>query len=128
MEEVLKNRVILALSILTVIFLIIGASSCVAASNSRRELQKEKAASWDMEQKANKFTQEKALLDKKLSELAKAIESEKSLHEATKKALAQEQMVNNSLKEELKKVTKLKEALEEDLKEALTAAKAARPK
>ncbi len=128
MEDVLKNRIILALSILTVIFVIIGASSCIAARNSKLALDKEKAASWDMEQKANKFTQEKTVLDKKLADLSKDIEAEKTLHESTKKALVQEQMINNSLKEELHKMTKLKEALETDLKEALTAAKAAKPK
>jgi hypothetical protein len=93
--------------------------SCGAARKLKLttlELDKEKAMSWDMEQKSNELKKEKAILEKELEE-------NKASLEVTKKALLQEQLVNQSLKEELQKVTKLKEKLEEDLKEALVASK-----
>jgi hypothetical protein len=119
MEESLKNRLILILVILAVIFFMGTMRSCGAARKLKLttlELDKEKAMSWDMEQKSNELKKEKAILEKELEE-------NKASLEVTKKALLQEQLVNQSLKEELQKVTKLKEKLEEDLKEALVASK-----
>ncbi len=128
MEESIKNRVILIVSVIAVIFFLLSVSSCIGARSQKIALDKEKASSWDLEQRMSKFAQEKKTLDVKLDGLVKDLEAEKAGHEITKKAFAQEQMINSSLKEELQKVTKLKEALEEDLKEALMAAKSAKPK
>ncbi|HTY45392.1 MAG TPA: hypothetical protein VMD52_05335 [Patescibacteria group bacterium] len=128
MEEVIKTRVIIILSVIAVIFFLLSVSSCLGARNQKLALDRERAASWDSEQRMSKFLQEKKALDVKLDGLTKDLEAEKAGHEATKKTLIQEQMINNSLKEELQKITKLKEALEEDLKEALMAAKSAKAK
>ena len=115
MEENIKNRAILILAILTVIFLMGAIRSCSSGEKLKTtliELDKEKAVSWDSEQKMNELKKEKAALTKEL-------EDTKTENETAKKALLQEQLVSESLKEELQKVTKLKEALEDDLKDAL---------
>ena len=103
MEENIKNRVILILAILTIIFLMGAIRSCSTTKKLKTtliELDKEKAA------------------------LGKELEDTKAENETTKKALLQEQLVSQSLKEELQKVTKLKETLEDDLKDALVKNKA----
>ncbi len=115
MEENIKNRVILILAILTVIFLMGAMRSCSTAKklkNTSIELDKEKAVSWDSQQQMNELKKGKAAVEKEL-------EDTKAENENNKKAFLQEQLVSQSLKDELEKVTKLKEALEADLKESL---------
>lgn len=115
MEENIKNRAILILAILTIIFLMGAIRSCSTGGKLKTtliELDKEKAVSWDSEQKMNELKKEKEAF-------AKELEDTKTENETAKKALLQEQLVSESLKEELQKVTKLKEALEDDLKDAL---------
>lgn len=128
MEEGIKNRIIFILAILTVIFFIASLNSCSNAYRQKSARDKEMAARLDLEEKTNKFAQEKTIAQEQLNTKDKELEEEKAAHQATKKALVQEQLVNQSLKEELQKVTKLKEALEEDLKEALVKGKSAKSK
>ncbi|MBU4078206.1 hypothetical protein KKE85_01150 [Patescibacteria group bacterium] len=119
MEENIKNRVIIILAILSIIFLMGAIRSCSAGKKLKTtliELDKEKAISWDSQQQMNELKKEKAAL-------AKESEDTKAENETTKKALLQEQLVSESLKEELQKVTKLKETLEDDLKDALVKGK-----
>jgi len=119
MEEGIKNRAILILAILTLIFFIGAVGSCSNTGRLRSGRDKEMATRLDLEEKLSKFTQEKAAAEEKLNSLTQELEAEKTAHQTTKKALLQEELVNQSLKEELQKITKLKEALEENLKEAL---------
>lgn len=128
MEESVKSRVILILAILAVLFFVVTINSCNNAYQQKAARDKEMAKRLDLEEKMNKFSQEKNSITEKLKTAEKALEEEKAAADATKKALVQEQLINQSLKEELQKVTKLKEALEEDLKEALTRSKSAKPK
>ncbi|MGE5197485.1 MAG: hypothetical protein ACM3IL_03155 [Deltaproteobacteria bacterium] len=128
MEESLKNRLILILGIMTVIFLTISIASCSDSRKQKVSRDKEILSRMNLEEKINNFTQEKQALDKKIANLNQELTAEKAAHETTEKALLQEQLVNQSLKEEVLKVTKLKEKLEEDLKEALVAAKSVQPK
>lgn len=123
MEESIKNRVILILSVLSAIFFIGTVGSCGNMGRLRSIRDKEIATRLDLEEKMSKLMQEKLGLEKKLNDLTEGLEAEKAGHQATQKALLQEQLVNQSLKEEIAKVTKLKEALEEDLKEALVTGK-----
>src|SRR5512136_2428568 len=109
MEESVKNRIILILSVVSVIFFLLSVNSCIGARNQKIALDKEKASSWDLEQRMSKFVQEKKTLDAELDGLTKDLEAEKAGHEITKTSLTQEQMINSSLKEELQKITKLKE-------------------
>jgi len=122
MEESLKNRFILILAILAVIFFMGTIRSCGTVEKLKTtlmELDKEKAISWDAEQKINELKKEKATLEKQLAET-------KTAEDVAQKALLQEQLANQGLKEELDKVTKLKDKLEEDLKEALVTSKSKR--
>ncbi len=128
MEEAIKNRIILILSILSAILFISTIGSCSNAYRQKAARDKEMVTRLDLEEKSAKSSQQIAALSEKSKALQKDLEEEKTACEATKKALTQEQLVNKSIKEELEKVTKLKEKLEEDLKEALVASKSLRTK
>ena len=119
MEESLKNRIILILSILTVILFIGLISSCNNTYRQKLARDKEMSSRLDMEEKMGKFSQEKSVIEEKLKASQKELDEEKAAHQATGKALMQEQLVNISLKDELVKVARHKETLEKDLKEAL---------
>lgn len=127
MEEALKNRIIVILSILSAILFISNIGSCNNALRQKGARNKEMVTRLDLEEKMSKFSQEKKAMDEKLKALGKDLEEEKAAHEVTKKTLVQEQLVDQSLKDELAKISKLKDALEEDLKEAL-AGKSAKSK
>lgn len=128
MEETLKDRIILILFILTVIFFIGTVSSCSNALHNRANRDKEMLARIDLEEKIAKVIQDKAAAEGRLESASSELETEKAAHQAAEKTLAQERLVNESLKEDLEKITKLKEALEEDLKDALVKGKAAKSK
>jgi len=119
MEEGMKNRLFIALAILTLIFFILTVSSCLNGRRQRLGRDKEMALRMDLEEKISKVTGQNARLEEKAKELERLTEEEKKAQEATKKTLSQEQLVNKSMREELEKITKLKETLERDLKEAL---------
>lgn len=122
MEEGIKNRIILILSILSVIFFLGAVSSCNNARQLKSGRDKEMANRLDVEEKMAKSFQEKAAIEEKINSLSRELEKEKTDHVVTKKALEQEQLASRALKEELEGVTKLKEQFEKDLKEALVAA------
>lgn len=119
MEESFRNRVILILSLLALIFFIGTVHSCSNARQQKFGRNKEMAARLDLEEKLSKLVQEKNIVDTKLAAVSKDLEAEKTSCESAKKLLVQEQLVNQSLKEEIEKVVKLKEALEEQLKDVL---------
>jgi uncharacterized protein YlxW (UPF0749 family) len=119
MEEGIKDRIILILVILSIIFFISTIGSCTDTHRQKKLKEQEMAMRLDLEEKMAKFTQERKNLEDNLNNSQKALEEEKAKSEATSKALLQEQLISKSLKEELDKVNKLKETLEEDLKEAL---------
>lgn len=123
MYEIMKNKVILILAILTCIFFIITIDSCNNSRKQKNARNKEMITRLDLEEKMNNLLQEKNSLEQKIKILTKQLEDEVSGHQITKKALQQEQLISESLKEELQKLTKLKEALEQDLKEALVSEK-----
>jgi len=128
MEESFKNRIILILAILNIIFFLSLISSCSNVYRQKGARDKEMATRLDLEEKINKFLQDKNTVEEKLKTVDTALEEEKAAHQATKKALVQEQLVNHDLKEELAKLTELKDALEEDLKEALVSDKSSKSK
>lgn len=123
MEESFKNRIILILSIATVIFFIATVSSCSNVIALRRTKDKEIDARFTLEAEREKILKEKSAIEEELKGAQQSLGQEKTAHEENKKALAQEQLINQSLKEDLDKISKLKEALEEDLKEALVKGK-----
>jgi hypothetical protein len=128
MEEMIKSRAVLILVILSVIFFLGMVGSCSSAHKLKVSHDKEMALRLDLEERASRSGQEKAVLESKINSITQALDEEKVAHQTTKKVLLQEQLVNQSLREELQKITKLKEALEEDLKEALVSGKSAKSK
>jgi len=126
MEEVLKNRLVVILSVLTAIFFFATLSSCNSAMRQKTARDKEMSARLQLEEKINKFSSEKSALEEKAKAKEKEAEEAKQSFETTKKILVQERLINASLKEELQKVTKLKENLESDLKNALVTEKKAK--
>jgi len=123
MIEAVKNRIILILSILTVVFFITTINSCTETQRQKQDKNREIFQRMELEEKSNKLSQEKSNLQNKLNNLQQETEELKAKLDTTQKALLQEELINKSLKEELDKITKLKDRLEEDLKEALTKSK-----
>ena len=114
----MKNRIVIILAILTVIFFFSTLSSCNSAMRQKAGRDKEMAARFQLEEKMAKFSQEKSALEEKAKAKEKEAQEVKAEFEAAKKALLQEQLVNQGLKEELQKVTESKIALENDLKKS----------
>ena len=126
MEENIKGRAIIVLSILTVLLLVLNIGSCANSFNQSSARKKEMAQRIELEEKLSKFNQEKVIIIDKVKAKDKELDEEKAAHQATKKALVQEQLVVQSLKEDLQKVVKIKESLEEELKKVLVVNKKAK--
>ena len=133
MEEAIKNRIIVILSLLTIILFI---STINASLNSRRlnkELTNQKDIRFELEKKADfafkeqtrleeekkSLSREKESLSIQIAEEKKEFERLKKESEQLKKDLHAEKLMTGALKNELEKMTRLKEQLEENLKEAL---------
>ena len=119
MDEVLKNRILVILATLSVVFFFGTLSSCSNAIRQKAARDKEMAARFALEEKTSKYVQEKTALEEKAKAKENQVEELKLSLETVKKDLVQDQLVNQGLKEELQKVTKLKEALEVELRQAL---------
>ncbi len=113
----MRNRLILILGIITLLFFIIAVGSCSSSRRQRILKEKEIATRLDLEAKLANFNREKANLEAKLKETQGALQEKTAALESAKTALSQQQLINTSLREELDKVTKLKESLEEELNE-----------
>ncbi len=119
MEGDSKTRLILILSISTVLFLVTTVTSC---SQVRRQLgrhRQEMEKRLDFEEQASKLVRDKAVLEEKNKKLTVALEEKVTQTDKAAKALSQEELINQSLKEEIEKLSKRIEKLEADLKEAL---------
>ncbi len=119
MMEALKNRIVIILAILSVVFFFGTLSSCNNAIRQKAGRDKEMSARLALEERSSKYVQEKSALEEKVKVKESQAQELKVALETIKKTLVQDQLVNESLKEELQKETKLKEALEEELKQAL---------
>jgi len=123
MDEVLKNRIVIILAILSAVFFFGTLSSCNSAMRQKAARDKEMVARLALEEKTSRYAQEKSALEEKAKAKENQVQELKISLEAAKKALVQDQLVNQSLKEELQKVTKLKETLEEELRQAQVSGK-----
>jgi hypothetical protein len=118
-DAALKNRIVIILAILSVVFFLGTLSSCSSAIRQKAAHDKEMVARLALEEKTSKYAQEKSVLEEKAKAKENQVQELKVALETVKKALVQDQLVSQSLKEELQKVTKLKETLEEQLKQAI---------
>lgn len=105
MDEAVKNRVILILIILNLIFFFWAIGANASSKKQNASLQKEMALRLGLEEEKENFS--------------KSIKQTQEQLDAAQKSLIQEQLANKALKEELEKVNKLKDTLEENLKNAL---------
>jgi Skp family chaperone for outer membrane proteins len=107
--ESLKNRIVVVLAVLTVIFFFGMLSSCNNASRQKAARDKEMAARLSLEERSSKYMQERASLEEKVKARDKEIQDLNSELETVKQSLAQEQLVSQGLKEELQKTAKSKD-------------------
>ncbi|MDD5107968.1 MAG: hypothetical protein PHC29_00440 [Candidatus Omnitrophica bacterium] len=117
-DNILKNRIVIILAVLSCIFFFGTLSSCNSSMRQKAARDKEMAGRLALEEKMNKFSQEKSVLEEKVKAKEKELQDLKDSLEAREKSLVQAQLVNASLKEDLQKIIKAKENLEESLKEA----------
>jgi len=106
MEDGLKNRIVIILAVLSAVFFFGTLSSCNSAMRQKAGRDKEMAARLQLEEKMNKFSQERSALEERAKAKEKEAEEVKAALEESKRVLAQEQLVNQSLRDELQKVTK----------------------
>jgi len=100
----LKNRVIvIILAILTVGFFSGMVTSCSSAMRQKALHDKEMAARLQLEEKINKFSQERSALEEKIKAKEKEAEEAKAALEEAKKTLVQEQSVVQGSKDDLQK-------------------------
>lgn len=118
-DAALKNRILVILAILSVVFFFGTLSSCSSALRQKAARDNEMIARLALEEKTSKYVQERSILEEKAKAKESQVQELTVALETAKKALVQDQLVSQSLKEELQKVTKLKETLEEELKQAL---------
>ena len=116
MDEGLKNRIILVLGVLAIVFFITSINSCQDAAKQKKIVNQEKLGRMELEEKTLNLSNRNSELEQKIAQLQETLNQQNATHQATQQTLTQE---ITRLKEELEKVTKLKDKLEEDLKEAL---------
>ncbi len=118
-DEALKNRIILIISILCLIFFFAVVGSTKKSLKYERDWKAELRKRMELEEQNMDHVKEKVILENNNKQMTDQLVKEKKSHEDTKKSLAKEQLDVKSVKEELGKLNRLKDALEDDLKEAL---------
>lgn len=108
-DRLTKNRIVIILALLSCILFLATLSSCNSAMRQKAGRDKEMVARLQLEEKMNKFSQERSALEERAKAKEKEAEEAKAALEETKKVLAQEQLANQSLKDELQKTAKPKE-------------------
>jgi len=106
MENGLKNRIVIILAILSLVLLFGTISSYNNAMRQKAGRDKEMVARLQLEEKMNKFSQERSALEEKVKAKEKEAEEIKAALEENKRILVQEQLANQGLKDELQRVTK----------------------
>lgn len=119
MEEGIKNRVILILTISVIILIISTISANMNVGRLKRELINQKDAKFELEKGLDSIFKEKTSLEEEKNSLLAQVEESKKEFEQITKDLQTEKLMTRALKGELEKMTRLKERLEEDLKEVL---------
>ncbi len=118
-EETLKNRIILIIGILCLIFFVWALDANIKLSKERNSLQDEIRKRLGFEEQSMNSLKEMSVLEENIKQLSAQLEEGKAKYAEIEKVLSQEQLVNKSIKEELEKVIRFKEVIEDDLKEAL---------
>ena len=118
-EDTLKDRIILVVSILCLIFFIWAVGVSNELGKQKNGLQGEIRKRLVFEEENINLLKEKAGFKDNARELTSQLEEATAKLAATEQVLADEQAANKIIADELNKMDMLKQALEEDLKEAL---------
>ena len=119
MDDKIKGRVAMILSVVALIFFILWLGALKELSRQKRLAVDKAALSMELEEKNTKLEKEKADLSGELKSTQTQLAGEKAAHEITKKTLSQEQVAENALKVELERVTRVNEKLENNSQEVL---------
>jgi septal ring factor EnvC (AmiA/AmiB activator) len=119
MQEATKNKLLLILSVVAVLFFLGMAKSCGDAYLQKKMRDKEIARRLDLEEKLDRINRDKGIDSDKLKGLNAELEMQKNARQEAETALVQQQLEAKELQEELEKINQQKKALEEDLQEAL---------
>lgn len=117
LNDALKNRAAIILTVLSALFFLSAVSSCNSAIHQKARGNKELAARLALEEKISKFSFDRSALEEKAKAKEKEAQELKAALDNANKSLVQEQLISQSLKEELQKETKLKESLEDNLQQ-----------
>ncbi len=101
----MKDRIVIILAIISVVFFFGTLSSCNNAMRQKAGRDKEMAERLQLEEKMNKFSQERSALEERVKAKEKEAEEARLALEETKKVLAQEQLDSQGLKDQLQKAT-----------------------
>ncbi|HOX54255.1 MAG: hypothetical protein PHI86_03640 [Candidatus Omnitrophica bacterium] len=112
LDEQLKDRILIALSILTVMCLVLAISASLASSKSKRALQKEMILRMENEEKLSTLTP-------KMDSVEAQLKNAQANIDGLNKQLEDQNLINKELGRELKEMTELKKVLEKNLKETL---------
>lgn len=121
-----KNRTVVILVVVILLFLVFNIGSCINAYNQNNARKKEMFQRLDLEEKMAKAVQDNAAAAERIKGLQKQLDEAKAGLEEAAKDLTEEKLVSKSLKEESQKVTKAKDALEEELKKVTATVKKAK--
>ncbi len=116
MKADVKNKIVLVLGLLTIIFFIASIRFYQDTVEQKKLLNQERRMRMGLEEGVSDLSNQNADLEQEINQLEKMLNQEKVAHQTTQQTLNQE---ISKLKEELAKVTKLKQKLEENLGEAL---------
>ena len=116
MKEDLKNKIILALGLLMIIFFISSISSYQALIKQKNLANQEMRTRMELEERVINLSDLNAVSQQKIKQLEGELSQEKADYQRTYQGFNQQ---ITELKQQLETVTKLKERLEQDLGEAL---------
>ncbi len=112
----MKNKIILALGLLTIIFFIASIKSCQNMARQKELVNQEMRTRMELEEEVLNLSKRNTDLEQQMKQLQEALTEQETNYQSGQQVLNQEVV---ELRGELERITKLKESLEENLKEAL---------
>ncbi|MCG8429556.1 MAG: hypothetical protein MJA29_00055 [Candidatus Omnitrophica bacterium] len=123
----MKNRLVVGLTVATIVLAIITFSCCSIAYRNKVARDKEMMARLALEERMSQLTSRGEAGSSGLEKARSALEAERQAHQATKQALVEEQISSQALREEVERITSQIRVLEEKLQEALSIQQAIQP-
>ena len=118
MEEGMKNKIVLALGLLTIILFISSIRSCQNMTREKELVNQEMRTRMELEEQVLYLSKRNTDLEQQINQLQEAVNQQETNYQSDQQALNQEVA---ELREEIERITKLKDSLEKNLKKALAA-------